>query len=65
MSEKTISNKLKELNDKIEWFYGDDFSLDDASEKYKEAAGLAKEIEKDLSELKNKIELLSEDFTKE
>ena len=32
--------------------------------KYKDAAHLAREIEKDLDELKNEIEVLSKDFSK-
>ena len=48
----------------MEWFYSDDFKLDEATDRYKEAVKLAKEIEKDLVELKNEIEVLSEDFSK-
>ncbi len=64
MSEKNLSQKLKDLDSKVEWFYSDDFKLEKASEKYKEALELSKEIEKDLKNLKNEIEILSEDFTK-
>lgn len=61
---KKLNEKIAELDKKVEWFYSDDFKLEQAVEKYKEAATLAKEIEKDLTELKNEIEVLSEDFTK-
>ena len=65
MSEKkTISQKINELDQNTEWFYTDDFSLDDAVKKYKEAINLAKELQKDLDTLKNEIEILSEDFSK-
>lgn len=65
MSEnKTLNQKIEDLETKVEWFYSDEFSLDRATENYKNAIGLAKEIEKDLTELKNKIEVLSEDFSK-
>ncbi|MDO5480325.1 MAG: exodeoxyribonuclease VII small subunit [Candidatus Saccharibacteria bacterium] len=64
MSEKNLSQKLKDLDSKVEWFYSGDFKLEKASEKYKEALELSKEIEKDLKNLKNEIEILSEDFTK-
>lgn len=64
MSEKTLNQKLKDLDSKVEWFYSDDFKLEKASEKYKEALELSKEIEKDLKNLKNEIEILNEDFTK-
>lgn len=62
---KTISDKIKELDDATSWFYSEDFKLDVAEEKYKAATELAKEIEKDLAELKNKIEVVEQDFTKE
>ena len=61
---KKLNEKIAELDKKVEWFYSDDFKLEQAVEKYKEAATLAKEIEKDFTELKNEIEVLSEDFTK-
>lgn len=61
---KTLNQKIDDLNSQIEWFYSDDFKLEEASGKYKEVVGLAKEIDKDLDELKNEIEVLSEDFSK-
>lgn len=64
MSEKTLNQKLKDLDKQVEWFYSDDFKLEKASENYKEALKLAEEIEKDLKNLKNEIEVLNEDFTK-
>lgn len=63
-SKKNLNEKIAELDGKVEWFYSDDFKLDEAVEKYKQAAELAKEIEKDLAELKNEIEVLAEDFSK-
>lgn len=59
----TITEKLNQLDNAVEWFYSDEFSLDHALDKYQSAATLAKEIEKDLAEMKNKVEVL-EDFTK-
>lgn len=61
---KTLNQKIEDLETKVEWFYSDEFNLDKATENYKDAIKLAKEIEKDLAELKNKIEVLSEDFSK-
>lgn len=64
MSEKeTINQKIECLNKDVEWFYGEDFNLEKASENYKESIKLVKEIEKDLNNLKNEIEVLSEDFS--
>ncbi|MBQ3410089.1 exodeoxyribonuclease VII small subunit [Candidatus Saccharibacteria bacterium] len=64
-TKESINDKISRLNTQVEWFYGDDFALDEAGEKYKAAIELAKEIEKDLDELKNEIEVISKDFTKE
>lgn len=64
MSEKeTINQKIERLNRDVEWFYGEDFNLEKASANYKESIKLVKEIEKDLNNLKNEIEVLSEDFS--
>ena len=62
---KTISEKIKELEKATNWFYSEEFELDHAVGKYEEATKLAKEIEKDLKELKNKIEVIDKDFTKD
>lgn len=61
---KNISEKIDDLKSGVEWFYSDDFKLEDASEKYKSMTELAKEIEKDLAELKNEIKVIEEDFSK-
>ncbi|MBR3132382.1 exodeoxyribonuclease VII small subunit [Candidatus Saccharibacteria bacterium] len=65
MSEKlNLNQKIEKLDGEVEWFYSDEFKLEEATTKYKEAITLAKEIEKDLVELKNEIEVLTEDFSK-
>lgn len=61
---KTLNQKIEELEKSTDWFYSDDFNLDEAVKKYKEATGLATELEKDLNDLRNEIEILSEDFSK-
>jgi len=55
-----ISEKIEQLKELTDWFYGPDFSLDEALGKYTEAARLAKEIEADLDNLKNEIELVEQ-----
>lgn len=60
----SITDKINKLNEQVQWFYSDDFTLDKAEENYKKATELAKEIEKDLDNLKNKIEIIDKDFTK-
>ena len=59
----TINDKINQLHEMTEWFYGEEFSLDQATEKSQEAVNLTKEIEKDLAELKNKVEVIDKDFT--
>lgn len=60
----SLSERVKELDAKVEWFYSDEFRLEEATEKYRQAMQLAKEIEEDLAKLQNEIEVLSEDFGK-
>ncbi len=62
-TKKTINKKITELDEAVEWFYSDDFTLDKALKKYQQATELACEIQHDLAELKNQIEIV-EDFTK-
>ena len=65
MSEKiNLNQKIENLDAEVEWFYSDEFKLEEAPERYKKAVKLAREIEKDLAELKNEIEVLTEDFSK-
>lgn len=60
----SLNNKIERLDAEVEWFYSDEFKLDEAMDKYRQATKLAKDIEKDLNKLKNEIEVLSEDFSK-
>lgn len=61
---KNVSDKISELKTGVDWFYSDDFKLEEVSEKYKALTDLAKEIEKDLAEMKNEINVIAEDFSK-
>ena len=62
--DKTINQKIMELEKSTDWFYSDEFNLDDAVKKYKEAIALANELKEDLDGLKNEIEVLAENFSK-
>ena len=43
MSEKlTLNQKINKLDGEVEWFYSDDFKLEDAAKKYKAAVKRAK-----------------------
>ena len=59
-----INEKIAKLDAMTEWFYSEDFKLEEASEKYKQAMVLEREIEKDLDELNNEIEIIDKDFSK-
>lgn len=60
---KTINQKISQLDESVEWFYSDDFALDQAIEKYQQTVKLAQSVEQDLTELKNQVEVVA-DFTK-
>ena len=61
---KSLNESIAELDAEVAWFYSDDFKLEEAVERYKKAAKLAKQIESELQTLKNEIEVLAEDFSK-
>lgn len=60
----SLEAKIAQLNQDIEWFYDEEFQLDQALDKYRTAIELAQEIEHDLMELKNSVEVIG-DFTKD
>lgn len=60
----TLNQQIAELDQQVEWFYSDDFKLEEAPARYKKAVALAHRIEKDLDKLKNEVEILAEDFGK-
>jgi len=61
---KSLNQKIEQLDKEVEWFYSDDFRLEEATKKYRAAVELAKEAEADLDALENEIEVLKEDFSK-
>lgn len=61
-NDKTIQEKMNQLSKLVAWFESDEFELETAIEKYKNAETLAGDIEKDLSELKNEITVLRTKF---
>lgn len=68
MSEKsstTVSKKLAHLGELVAWFESDEFSLEEAVERFKEAQKLADEIEDNLAKLKNEIVVLKKKFDEE
>lgn len=59
----SITAQIAELDAAVAWFESPDFSLDQALSRYQAATKLAANIEKQLSELKNQVEVIA-DFTK-
>ena len=64
-TKKSLNQQIRELDEQVEWFYSDEFKLEEAVERYRKAAELAKGIEGELKDLQNEIEVLAEDFSKE
>lgn len=67
MSQKnnTIAEKTNELSELVAWFDSNDFDIEVAVEKYKEAEKLASSIEKDLLQIKNEIKIIKQKFDEE
>ena len=62
---KSIQSKIDQLNELVAWFDNDDFELELAMDKFKQAEKLATEIETDLKSLKNDINVLKQKFDSE
>ena len=58
----TIKEQMAKLQEMISWFEGDDFSLEEAQQRFKEAERLAKDIQVKLTTLKNDVTVLSQSF---
>ncbi|HPQ82545.1 MAG TPA: hypothetical protein PL191_02270 [Candidatus Saccharimonas sp.] len=59
---KTIQEKMRELDALVVWFDGEEFNLEEAMGVYKKAEALAESIEKELAEYKNEIIVLKKKF---
>ncbi|NLA42665.1 exodeoxyribonuclease VII small subunit [Candidatus Saccharibacteria bacterium] len=56
----SIENDIKQLEEIVAWFESDDFALEQAIDRHKEAQELADKINQQLLELKNTIEKVIE-----
>jgi exonuclease VII small subunit len=61
----TVTEKTAQLSKLVAWFDGEDFELEQALNKFKEAEKLASEIEHDLLSLKNDIEIVKSKFSED
>ncbi len=59
---QTIQQKIDLLDQAVAWFESDDFELEQASVKLKEAAKLAADIEHDLDNVANDIQIVKKSF---
>lgn len=64
-NDMTIEQMMAELNERIAWFQGDDFNMDEAKQRFIEARELSKKITATLEDMRHDIEVLSEDFNAE
>ncbi len=58
----SIQVKLRQLDELIEWFHGDEFQLEQAADTLKKARQLANEIERDLDSVENEVTLNKKSF---
>lgn len=61
-STASIQEKMNQLNALVAWFDGEEFQLEEAFDRFKEAEQLAASIEDDLSSMKNEITILKKRF---
>ncbi|NTW61596.1 exodeoxyribonuclease VII small subunit [Candidatus Saccharibacteria bacterium] len=62
---ETIQQKTERLSMIIAWFDSDDFTLEESIAKFKQAEELAREIETDLTSLKNEVNVIKQRFEEE
>lgn len=59
----SIEQLLQELDEKMAWFHGDDFRLEEAKERFAELKKLAERAETALEMMQHDIEVLTQDFS--
>lgn len=61
-SDKSIQEKTASLNELVAWFDSDDFVIEAAIDKFKQAETLAAEIEHDLKTVQNEVKIIKDKF---
>lgn len=64
-NDPSIQQQINELEDLVTWFEHDDFEVEQATEKLKQAAQLVDEIEKKLTHISNEVVQIKKSFNKE
>lgn len=62
---KTINKKTEKLSELVAWFDSEEFTVEEALDKFKQAEALASEIEDDLNNLKNEVNIIKRKFDSE
>ena len=62
INNESIQSKTEKLTKLVAWFDSEDFDIEEALEKYRQAEVLAREIETDLTGLKNEVQILKKKF---
>jgi exodeoxyribonuclease VII small subunit len=65
MSEEkqTIAENLEQLEELLAWFESEEITVEAALEKYEQALKLSKTLEKQLTDAKNKVEVIKKKFS--
>ena len=61
-NDKTIMQKIAELEAAVAWFESDAFQIEESLERYTEAEKMAGDIQKELAEFRNEITVLTKKF---
>ena len=64
-SNTSIRDQLEQLEALTAWFESENFTLEEAMDKFREAEKLAGEIEKELNNFRHAITVLKKDFSKD
>lgn len=58
---RSLREQMEQLEEILAWFDSDEFELEAAVERYQQAAHVAEQIDQRLTEIKNKVTIITED----
>lgn len=58
---RSLREQMEQLEEILAWFDSDEFELEAAVERYQQAARVAEQIDRRLTEIKNKVTIITED----
>ena len=59
--DRSLREQMEQLEEILVWFDSDEFELEAAVERYQQAARVAEQIDQRLTEIKNKVTIITED----